>query len=264
MEMKRTTLNDIDLAYTVDGTGAPVVFIHGLAEDLHTWRRQQQALGDRFRCFACDLRGHGGTSPGRGDGTLAQLGRDLLAFIERVTGPAIVVGFSLGGTIALWAAAERPDLVRKSVVLGTSSIVGRSAVQFYQDRIAQAADTRSAEFRGAVRADTEAGLFRSHESLDQLVDARLAAVGDGRGYVNAASAMMGLHAEPLTPRLSRIETPVVVIGAEHDRFCPQKAASIILDALPGAGFIAIPDAGHLMNVDNPDAVTRAVRQALAD
>jgi pimeloyl-ACP methyl ester carboxylesterase len=263
MEMNRTTINDIDVAYTVEGTGDPVVFIHGLAEDLHTWRGQQRALGGRFRGFACDLRGHGGTSPGRCDGTLAQLGGDLLAFIERVNGPALVVGFSLGGTIALWAAAERPDLVRKSIVLGTSSVVGRSAVQFYQDRIAQAADTGSAEFRAAMRADTEAGLFKAHESLDRIVAARLAAVGDGRGYVNAARAMMGLHAEPLTPRLSRIETPVVVIGAEHDRFCPQKAASIILDALPGAGFVTIPDAGHLMNVDNPDAVTRTLRQALA-
>ncbi|KAB0614491.1 alpha/beta fold hydrolase [Castellaniella defragrans] len=261
--MNRATLNDIDVAYTVEGSGDPVVFVHGLAEDRHTWSGQQQALGGRYRGYACDLRGHGLTSLGQADGTLAQLGHDLLAFLERVTGPARVVGFSLGGTIALWAAAERPDLVRKSVVLGTSSVVGRAAVQFYQDRIAQAADTGSAAFRDALRADTEAGLHRQHASLGRIVDARLAAVGDGRGYVNAARAMMGLNAEPLTPRLARIETPVVVIGAEHDRFCPQKAATILLDALPGAAFLTIPEAGHLMNVDNPDAVTQALRQALA-
>ncbi|WP_323029768.1 alpha/beta hydrolase [Castellaniella sp.] len=264
MNMNRAIINDIDVAYTVEGAGDPVVFIHGLAEDLHTWRAQQRALGGRYRSFACDLRGHGMTTLGQCDGTLAQLGNDLLAFIGQVSGPATVVGFSLGGAIALWAAAERPDLVRKSVVLGTSSVVGHLAVQFYEERIAQAADTGSAAFREAMRADTEAGLFRARESLDRIVAARLAAVGDGRGYVNAARAMMGLRAEPLTPRLSRIETPVVVIGAEHDRFCPQKAATILLEALPGAEFMAIPDAGHLMNVDNPDAVTRALRQALAD
>ncbi len=264
MDMNRAALNDIEVAYTVEGAGNPVVFIHGLAEDLRTWRGQQQALDGRFRSFAYDLRGHGRTSLGQCDGTLAQLGDDLLAFIEQLTGPATVVGFSLGGTIALRAAAERPDLVRKSVVLGTSSVVGRPAVQFYQDRIALAADTGSAAFRDALRADTEAGLFKTHESLDRIVAARLEAVGDGLGYVNAASAMMGLHAEPLTPSLARIETPVVVIGAEHDRFCPQKAASIILDALPAAEFVAIPEAGHLMNVDNPGAVAEALRRVLVD
>jgi pimeloyl-ACP methyl ester carboxylesterase len=54
----------------------------------------------------------------------------------------------------------------------------------------------------------------------------------------------------------------VLIGAEHDKFCPQKAASIILDALPEAEFLAIPEAGHLMNVDNPDAVVKALHKAL--
>ncbi|MFC5427450.1 alpha/beta fold hydrolase [Paraburkholderia denitrificans] len=259
--MKRVTVNDIDTAYAEHGSGDPVIFIHGLAEDHCTWHVQQQAL-DQFHTFAPDLRGHGSTTSGQGNGTLAQLGIDLLAFIEEVTGPAVVVGFSLGGTIALWAAAERPDLIKRSVVLGTSSIVGRSAVQFYEDRIAKAADTNSAAFKDAMRADTAAGLFRAHGLLDQIVATRLAAVGDGVGYINAARAMMRLSAEPLTPRLSRVKTPVVVIGAEYDAFCPQKAASIILDALPAAEFVAIPEAGHLMNADNPAAVTEALRRAI--
>lgn len=259
--MSQVTLNDIDVAYTPHGAGDPVVFIHGLAEDRRTWRAQQHAL-DRFRSFAYDLRGHGRTTIGQPDGTLAQLGNDLLAFIEKVTGPATVVGFSLGGTVALWAAAERPDLVRKSVVLGTSSVVGRSAVPFYEDRIKKAADTHADAFKDAMRADTDAGIFRAREAIDRVVAARLAAVGDGVGYVNAARAMMRLNAEPLTPRLSLIRTPVVVIGAEHDKFCPQKAALIILDALPGSEFLSIPEAGHLMNVDNPEAVTGALLKAL--
>lgn len=260
--MKQVTVNDINTVYAAHGSGDPVVFIHGLAEDHRTWRVQQHAL-DRFHTFAPDLRGHGSTTFGQGNGTLAQLGNDLLAFIEKVTGPAVVVGFSLGGTIALWAAAERPDLIKRSVVLGTSSIVGRSAVQFYEDRIAKAADTNSAAFKDAMRADTVAGLFREHGLLDQIVATRLAAVGAGVGYINAARAMMRLNVEPLTPRLSLIRTPVVVIGAEHDMFCPRKAASIILDAMPKAEYIAIPEAGHLMNLDNPAAVTDALRRAIS-
>lgn len=172
--MNHVTVNDIEVAYSVGGSGEPVLLIHGLAEDCHTWRRQQHDL-DQMRSFAFDLRGHGATSIGQCKGTLAQLGHDLLAFMEKVTGAATVVGFSLGGTIALWAAAERPDLVRKAIVLGTSSVVGRSALPFYEDRIEKAADPGSAAFRDAMRADTAAGLFRAHEALDCIVAARLAA-----------------------------------------------------------------------------------------
>lgn len=259
--MSHVMLNDIDVRYSASGAGDPVIFLHGLAEDHRTWGRQLDEL-TRFRCHAYDLRGHGGTTIGEGEGTLAQLGADLLAFIETVTGPATVVGFSLGGTIALWAAAENPDLVRQAVVLGTSSVVGRTAAGFYEDRIAKAADPGSAEFRSAMRDDTAAGLFKTHEDLDRIVRARLAAVGDGRGYVNAAQAMMRLHAEPLTPRLQRIKGQVVVVGAEHDQFCPRKAADILLEALPVGRLMSIPEAGHLMNIDNPAAVTEALSLAL--
>lgn len=264
--MQIVAINDIHVAYTEVGNAAPgtlpVVLIHGLAEARETWRETQEALADGLRTVAYDLRGHGGTSTGDGDGTLAQLARDLTGFLEQVTGPAVVVGFSLGGTIALQAAADRPDLVRRSVVLGTSSLVGRGAVGFYAERIALAADTRSAAFRQAIRDDTAAGLHTDIPDLEQITAARLAAVGDGAGYINASRAMAALHETPLTPRLADIETHVDVVGAVHDAFCPAKAARIIVDALADVDYWEIPDAGHLMALDNPAAVTSVLSRVL--
>ncbi|MDN5794127.1 MAG: alpha/beta hydrolase [Intrasporangium sp.] len=235
--------------------------VHGLAEDRHTWSNQQAALGD-FHTFAYDLRGHGDTTVGAADATLAQLGGDLVGFLEQVSGPAIVVGFSLGGTVALWAATHRPDLVRQAVVLGTSSVVGRTAAGFYQARIEMAADTASPEFAAALRDDTAAGLAVATEQLDRVVAARLAAVGDGVGYCNAAKAMAGLHQDPLTPSLATLSAHVDVVGAAHDTFCPLKAAQIILDALPDGHYHEISDAGHLVNIDNPRGVTEVLRVTL--
>lgn len=258
----RVVLGDIEVAYTEWGSGAPVVLVHGLAEDRGTWSVQQRELTE-LHTFAYDLRGHGDTSLGEGDSSLQQLGGDLLAFLEKVTGPAAVVGFSLGGTIALWSAAERPDLVTHAVVLGTSSVVGRAAVGFYADRIAKAADTASPEFRNALRDDTAAGFAVASDRLDSVVAARLRAVGTGGGYVNAATAMAALNEAPLTPRLAEVKVPVDVVGATQDTFCPPKAAAIITDALPHSTYHEIPDAGHLMNIDNPDAVTAVLRATLS-
>jgi pimeloyl-ACP methyl ester carboxylesterase len=255
-------LGDIDVAYSEAGTGAsPVVLIHGLAEDRHSWRHQQRDLVEAHT-FAYDLRGHGGTTLGAPEGTLAQLGGDLVALLEHVTGPATLVGFSLGGTVALLTAAERPDLVVGVVVLGTSSVVGRAAAEFYADRIDKAADTASPEFRAAMHDDTVAAVVGAGESVEDVVAARLAAVGDGRGYINAARAMVGLRENPLTPRLAEVTAHVDVVAATDDAFCPAKASRIVVDALPDATYHEIPDAGHLVKIDNPDAVTECLRATL--
>lgn len=259
----RTTIGDIEVAWTEAGPvdGRPVVLVHGLAEGRATWTVQQLALED-VHTYAYDLRGHGETTVGDPSASLEQLGRDLIGFLEAVSGPAVVVGFSLGGTVALWAAAERPDLVTSAVVLGTSSVVGRAAAEFYGTRIAAAADTSSGEFRSALRDDTLAALAVATDRLDHVVAARLDAVGDGAGYVNAARAMAALSESPLTPRLAEVKVHVDVVGATGDSFCPRKAAQIILDALPDSHYLEIPDAGHLMNIDNPQGVTDALRTTL--
>jgi pimeloyl-ACP methyl ester carboxylesterase len=259
---QRVTVGDIEVAYRRAGApdGTPVVLVHGLAEDSGSWHPVQEALDDRAT-FAYDLRGHGESTVGEGDGTLRQLGEDLIGFLETVTGPAACVGFSLGGTIVLWAAAERPDLVARTVVLGTSSVVGRAATGFYDDRIALARSGDRDALLTALTDDTRAGLS-SAADVPALARRRMAAVGAGEGYVNAATAMMRMHEQPLTPRLAEIHAHVDVVGGERDAFCPRKAADMLLGALPDATYHEIPGAGHLMVVDEPEAVIRTLRTTL--
>jgi pimeloyl-ACP methyl ester carboxylesterase len=260
---ERLALGDIEVAYSAVGAGPPLVLVHGLAEDGRTWADQQAALPHR-RSYAPDLRGHGATTSGHGNGTLAQLGGDLVAFLETVSGPATVVGFSLGGTVALWAAAARPELVGHAIVLGTSSVVGRAAAAFYAERIELVRAGDPAAVREAIHADTAAALANPSVDVEAVVDQRLEAIGGGAGYVNAAAAMAALHHDPLTPRLAAIQGHVDVIGAEHDAFCPRKAADILLAALPRSSYREIPAAGHLMTVDAPEAVAGALVRSLEE
>ncbi|ATD71502.1 MULTISPECIES: alpha/beta fold hydrolase [Gordonia] len=263
--MTMVSIGDLTVNYSEQGsdesTSAPIVLVHGLGEDGRSWAHTQRDLADQHT-FAVDLRGHGATTVGEAEGTLEQLGRDLVGFLEAVTGPAIVVGFSAGGTIVLWAAAERPDLVSRAIVLGTSSVVGRAAAEFYTQRAGQAADTSSDEFRAAMRDDTVSGLVSAHDRVDEIAARRLEAIGDGAGYANAARAMARVREQPLTPRLSEIRQHVDVIAASSDALCPEKAARMIVDGLADVTYRVIPDAGHLMNVDNPAAVTAALREAI--
>jgi 3-oxoadipate enol-lactonase len=252
---------DIEVAYDEWGAGEPVVLVHGLAQDKSSWGAVRDAL-DSARCYAYDLRGHGETTPGEGEGTLEQLAADLIGFLESVTGPARCVGYSLGGTIVLKAATLRPDLVRHAVVSGTSSVVGRAAVAFFDQRIEMLENDRTA-FAAGLKSDTEAQIVTGGKDLDAMAKTRLEAVGEGHGYINAARAMQRVNGEPLTPGLKDIQCRVDVIGGDRDAFCPRKAADIMLAELVDAAYHELAECGHLMTVDQPieygDLLAQAIR-----
>ena len=260
--VRNVTVGDIDVTYQVSGSGPPVVLLHGLAEDHASWQPVLNRLeGHSFH--AIDLRGHGATTSGSGDGTPAQLAGDLAAFMEAVTGPAAVVGYSLGGSIALLAAAEHPAMVQQAVVIATSSVVGRAAVDFFAGRIAQIESGDTEGFAAGLHADTALQILGDAD-LDTYVAKRLRAVGDGSGYVNAARAMMAMADEPLTPRLADITCPVQVIAADGDSFCPPRAGRMIVDAVPGAGYHEIARSGHLLTLDQPDALAGLLDRLLRE
>ena len=249
--MPAVELNDIVVNYRRQGSGPAVVLLHGLAEDHRSWDGVVARLG-AFSTYAVDLRGHGRTTVGQGAGTLSQLGDDLTAFLTEVSGPAAVVGYSLGGTIGLQAAATAPIPIRSLVVVATSSVVGAAAAEFFAGRVAQIEAGDWAGFAAGLRDDTSKQVV-TEADLDALAARRMAAVGDGRGYVNAARAMIGVRAEPLNPQLSQIAVPVDIVGADKDVFCPRRASEIIADAVPNSRSHEIAGSGHLISVDRPEA-----------
>src|SRR5260370_26228253 len=132
----RARCKDIDVAWLEVGRGEPLLLIHGLADDHRAWRRALPDLLLRHRVLIYDLRGHGETSLGRPDGTLTQLAADLASLIESIgVGGADVAGFSLGGTIAMRIAIDHPELVKRLVLVATSSRVGRTAAEWYRRRV---------------------------------------------------------------------------------------------------------------------------------
>ncbi len=257
----KASFSDIEVDYYDLGCGPAVVLVHGLAEDQRSWLNVQKSLHG-FHTYAYDLRGHGKTTIGEADGTLEQLGNDLIAFLENVSGSATCVGFSLGGTVVLWAAAHRTDLIAHAVVIGTSSVVGRAAVEFFNQRIAMIKSDPGA-FASALKDDTAKQLATNAADIEELAAIRLEAVGTGAGYINAARAMARMREHPLSPLVGQIVCPVDVIGADKDAFCPKKAADILCDALQQPHYTEIADAGHLISADQPEAYAMVIQTALS-
>jgi pimeloyl-ACP methyl ester carboxylesterase len=117
--LRHVSVNGVDLAYVEEGSGDPVILIHGSANDYRTWGPQMGALSKKFHVIAYSRRYHYPNAPGD-DGaayTLALNDRDLLALIDSLKlGPVHLIGHSYGGQMAAFIARNHPELV-KSVVL---------------------------------------------------------------------------------------------------------------------------------------------------
>jgi len=260
--MTLVKLDDIVVNYRRQGSGPPVVLLHGLAEDHNSWDGLARYLRD-FTTYAVDLRGHGHTTVGDGQGTLDQLSSDLAAFLDEVCGPAAVVGYSLGGTIALNAAGKADTPIQHIVVAATSSVVGGAAAEFFAMRIAQIESGDWDGFGAGLHYDTAQQVV-SDVDLNGLVAARLGAIGDGLGYINASRAMIGVRSKPLNPDLDRVAVRVDVVGADRDAFCPRRAADIMIEVLPDGNYHEIPDSGHLISVDQPERYGQLIARLLGE
>jgi 3-oxoadipate enol-lactonase len=255
-------LGALRVRYYVAGDGPPTVLVHGIAQDHTMWTAQQHELRD-LTTVAYDLRGHGGTTLGRADGSLAQLGDDLVALLERL-GPSHCVGFSLGGAVALWAATERPDLVERVVAIATSSVVGPRAVADLTRRMWLVRAGGADAVREILRRDTRAQLDPGFDAAAPIVAERLRAARDPRGYLNALRAIAGMSDGSLHDRLPRLHRHVLAVAAEHDDVCPPRAAELLLAALPDARLELIPGAHHLVGYSDPATVTNLIRAELSE
>ena len=109
------------------------VLIHGLSENRSAWSRQVPFLQSSMNVVAYDVRGFGASPTGRGDGTVDQIADDLGQILSAFdTGPAWLVGFSMGGVIAQRFAMDHPDRVAGLVLIASSCTVGRAGVEFFE------------------------------------------------------------------------------------------------------------------------------------
>lgn len=259
----RSRCDDIDVAWFEVGRGEPLILIHGLADDHRAWRRALPYLALTHRVVLYDLRGHGQTTLGRPDGTLRQLSKDLTQLMNAIeVEGADVAGFSLGGTVAMRLAIDHPERVRRLVLVATSSRVGRSAAEWYAQRVSMV-ERNDPELRETLEHDT-ADVYA--QSPDETADGwiiRRESTADPRGYGNACAAMASLNAAPLDAELGRISAPALIVASNLDQHCPPRAAQIIQAGIEGSRLEVVEGAGHAIPVEKPAELCRLINAFLA-
>jgi pimeloyl-ACP methyl ester carboxylesterase len=118
----QTKLNGIQIAYTDEDEGFPLLFIHGFPLNRSVWSNQVGAFRSRHRVIAPDLRGFGESDSTAGPVAMSRYAEDIWALMQRLgTGPVILAGHSMGGYIALDLANRYPQAIRGLVLISTKS-----------------------------------------------------------------------------------------------------------------------------------------------
>ncbi|MDI2098293.1 alpha/beta fold hydrolase [Ruicaihuangia caeni] len=237
---------------------APLVLLHGVGLDRTMWRPLRAALSghaamaDR-EVISLDLPGHGERPPLRGPQTLGQLADDVLARMPET--PAHVVGFSLGALIAQHLARHAPE---RTLTLACVSGVCRRTPD---ERAAVEGRLRNAErhFAESVQASLErwfpAGTTVSAETIAETERVLLA--NDQESYLHAYSVFAHADQEIAT-ELSGIRMPVLAVTGEHDPGSTPEMSYRLALAIPGTRVEIVPGARHMLPVENPGSLARAI------
>jgi pimeloyl-ACP methyl ester carboxylesterase len=250
------------IGYDVDGSGPLVVLVPGMGDLRAAYRFLAPALRDAgYRVASTDLRGHGDsdvTFTSYGD---VETAGDILALIEELGGPAVVVGNSMGAGAATLAAALQPGLISGLALVGPFVRNGKmSAPERVMLRVAMARPWAASAWKSYMPK-----LYAGQRPAD-FAEYRDRVVASLRrpGYAKAFSLTTRTNHDPAEARLADVSAPTLVLMGERDPDFPDPRAEAewIAEALHGE-VVMVPEAGHYPQSQQPDVTAAAMLGFLA-
>jgi pimeloyl-ACP methyl ester carboxylesterase len=254
------------LAFDVSGDGQPVIFLHAGVADRRMWAHQLSTIGQTRRAFAYDRRGFGHTT--WQPEPHADLD-DLFAVLDAVAGdgPAILVGCSLGGGIALDAVLAQPDRV-SALALIAPAISGAPALSFPRSARKLIVSLGVAESDGDIERVNE---IEAHLWLDGPLSPAGRVEGDARRLfleMNGIALRAETVGEARGPRaayqqLGQIGVPTLAIWGEHDLPYFKDRCEDVARGVQRGEICRMNAVAHLPSVEKPEE-TSAILKAFLD
>lgn len=253
-----------NLHVEVRGSGPDLVLLHGWALHGGMWGPWLDSLARHARLHIVDLPGHG-RSPWRDDLTdLRRIARDISPLVPQ---GAAVLGWSLGGMVALEIARSRPgDLAALVLVATTPCFLARDdwSGGMQPDVLQGFAAGLANDYRRTIANFLALQTWGDERASEALRTLRANLASHGEPDTRALQAGLEILRETdLRDALPTIATPTLVIAGEHDRITPVAAGRELAARLPSARFIEISRAGHAPFLSHDAEVLRHVQQFLA-
>jgi pimeloyl-ACP methyl ester carboxylesterase len=260
--MATRDLNGVQLHYTEQGSGRPVLLVHGFPLDVRMWDAQVPALAAAgWRVIAPDLRGFGG-SLSETPFTLESLADDVHALAAGVGAiPFVFVGLSMGGYVALAYARKYPADLRALVLVDTKAEADTAEGKQGRAKMIELARKEGSK---AV-ADQMMPKMLAKDAADQRPQTAqaLRRIMEACPPKTIEHALAAMRDRPdRSGELAQIKVPTLVIVGESDAITPPAVAESMVSKLPGAQLVVIKGAGHMSPMEQPEQVNRAIKSFL--
>lgn len=259
-----TTDDGVALFYQETGAGIPIVFVHEFAGDHRSYEPQVRHFGRRYRCITYNARGYPPSDvPQDGERYSQDRARDdIRAVLDALRiDRAHIVGLSMGGFATLHFGFTYPDRARSLVIAGCgygaapgerqkfTAEAERSAEQFETLGMAKASETYAL---GPTRVQFQNKDPRGwREFADQL--AQHSAQGSALTMRGVQKRRPSLY--DLADKMRTIAAPTLIMTGDEDWSCLEPAI-LMKRTIPTSALVVMPNAGHLINLEEPDAFNR--------
>ena len=266
------SVNGHRIAYLDEGQGPPLILLHGYGGSMWQWE-YQQPLTAQFRVITPDLIGSGLSDKPAIDYRPEELIDSIRGLMDELGLPtATLIGNSMGGGVAIGMALTYPERVHRLVLIdGLPDHVRERLVSPLMQR---AINTHAPAWLARFGA-----LFLGNRTMEAVLkeivyDPRLVTPlvldrsNRNRQRADMITPLLSLrNSLPLwdqhfAPRLKDIRQPTLILWGEHDRLFPPQVGRDLLTIIPHSKLIVIPDAGHIPQWEQPQAVNRHIREFL--
>lgn len=256
----QTLVNGLKLAYTDEGQGIPLVFIHGFPLSRGAWDKQVVAFKSSYRVIVPDLRGLGESATKGGLTPMAHYAEDIHTLLRQLNCNSVVlIGHSMGGYIALPFAERFPEMLRGLVLVGTKA--GNDTAETAATRRATADKVKAEGIKGVVEA--MASKMLAARNADAAMAAQVRGLMSSSQPDGVIGALLGMAERPdSTAMLSTLRVPTLVVTGADDVLVPPVESEKLAAAIPGAVLKIIPGAGHLVAYEKPEEFNRALKDWL--
>ena len=257
-EQSYVQIDDLSIGYRRAGQGTPLVLLHGFLCDSRCWRGQLEGLSDQFNVIAWDAPGAGSSSDPRDPFTFTDWSHCLAKFLDAIDVPeAHFVGLSWGGVLAQEFYRRCPSRVSRLILADTyAGWRGSLAAPDVEQRLQRCErDSYLSPEEFVSRWVPE--MFTSAASPGLLAEmSAIFADFHPYGFRLMARSLADADTTDVLPRLG---SRTLVLWGEQDRRSPLSIAEQLRNAIPGSELQVIPRAGHVSNMEQPEAFNSRVR-----
>lgn len=254
-------IDGMQVHYRDEGTGFPIVLIHGTASSLHTWNEWTEELKKNYRIIRMDIPAFGITGPNEtGDYSIKSYTNFLDKFLTKINVEKFyLAGNSLGGNIAWNYTAEHPEKVEKLILVDASGLPTNKE----QPAIFKMAKTPVLNSlflyvtpKFFIKKNMKEVYADENKITDELVTRyhKMALrVGNRQAFIDRAKMDFKLDSKANLDKLKSIQTPTLLIWGANDNWIPLKSVGIKMDSvLPNSKLVVLENSGHVPMEENPE------------